>query len=1133
MKQHGWNRLTAFFLCFALLTALFPATGLVSTAAEDLIVYVGDENTNLYAENYSAYLTASAGAARTFRGYAWRGDQVLSRVDLLTRKPYTAVTLSAGDFVTEDGRRIASENVSFTYLDAVRVTEKNQTLFDIISSDTVRDLDAKQVYGAWVIITVPESAQAGVYHGTLSVASGDATLAELDYTIEVFDLVQPEITSDVDLWMWPYNSIRYYSGKTTEELYGQTEMGDVDPELLYNAHLDEKYFPALESELELYAKAGGSAVFAQVSEKNRTNGDPYPSLVKWIRHKDGTMSFDYKDFDQWVELNMKHGIDKEIKCYDMGVFWNNITFYDEGQGRVVEQHDSTGGQIWTRFWTMFLEDFIVHLEGKGWFDITYMALDEKDYNITKNVIDLVKSVKNEDGKSLKIATAVATFDCEELFDSIDDLSLAYGLSGGHLVSVAQDRKEKGLITTIYTCGPQGSSMLNTPGESAESIHVTYKEDTTGFLRWALQKYNAEPYEQSVNYNTTLCAGDCYLIYPDTRDGKMQARSTPRYEKLCEGLRDIEKAWYLEENLPELANELHDALLETQKQPDFRAAIEIYSRRLATGDYPRFALTSDTFQLPYGRTHLLALSESGQQVVRQQAKQTYIDDFNFTYSDGWKGEGQYFWLFLYSTNHYSTANSNAEAQSKLFYEFDFYGDSLRIMGSTGREYGQGLVYIDDVLAGSLEAYSENGGMYQMLYQSDRLGSGEHHVKVIGAGTKAPGAASYKMQVDYAVATVTVPVVWSSANPKIATVSQDGTVHGVGVGQTTITATCGDVSTTVVVNVNANKAAIDELIAEYEKIDLSGYPEETSAAFRKRMEDARTAANNEDATAEELNAAYQALKDAKYILIDKITLKFRPIMLTFVQGETFSAAGGVLSVLYLDGSEELIPLTEDMASGYDTSIVGEQTVTVSCYERTLTYQITVTAPGDPCKTFKDVVEGKWYVEAVAYAVQHNLFNGISTTEFKPNTAMNRAMLVSVLYRMEGSPSAAGMSNPFDDVPEGKYYTEAVLWASSNNIVNGIREGTFAPMNNITREQMATILYRYSGLRGLDTGKSANLYRFPDASDTSAYAQEALAWANAEELITGTQAGDRVLLNPKGNATRAQVATILMRFQQNIVK
>ncbi|MBQ8696089.1 MAG: hypothetical protein IJ519_00045, partial [Clostridia bacterium] len=477
------RRIIALTLTLATVLTLFGAFGVGgAAAAETFSACVGDVYENMYAESYGEYLGklgADTTGMRSWRGYAWRGDETFSRIDLMTRATaQDDVKLVKTDFVSEAGDKLDASNVSFTYLDAVTINEtmissgKNgQKMYDVITDETVRDMKAKSLYCAWVSIKVPEDTRAGIYTATLSAVSGDKVLAEFDYTLTVYDLFQPELESDVDLWMWPYNSVRYYSGLTTEEYFETETYGDnVDWEKLWNTRLDEKYFPALESELELYAKAGGDAVFAQINEKNRTNGDPYPSLIKWTRKKDGTFEFDYTDFDKWVELNFKHGIDKQIKCYDIGQWKYHIVYYNEAKDKVEAREYYTSDKFWREQNGAFLEDFIKHLDEKGWFDITYIALDEKDYSITKNVIDLVKQYKNKDGKTLKIATAVAAWGCEELFDDIQDLSIAYGMMSTKMERIIEERNAKGYITTIYTCGPQGSSMMNDPGQSAESIH---------------------------------------------------------------------------------------------------------------------------------------------------------------------------------------------------------------------------------------------------------------------------------------------------------------------------------------------------------------------------------------------------------------------------------------------------------------------------------------------------------------------------------------------------------------------------------------------------------------------------------------------------------------------------------------
>ena len=185
--------------------------------------------------------------------------------------------------------------------------------------------------------------------------------------------------------------------------------------------------------------------------------------------------------------------------------------------------------------------------------------------------------------------------------------------------------------------------------------------------------------------------------------------------------------------------------------------------------------------------------------------------------------------------------------------------------------------------------------------------------------------------------------------------------------------------------------------------------------------------------------------------------------------------------------------------------------------------------PSYRFTDVNYGDWYHEAVDFAVANGLFKGMSDTTFEPNTAMNRAMLVTVLWRYAGSPKEG--TNTFTDVKNGQWYTDAIAWASSNGIVGGVGAGKFDPDGKVTREQLAAILYRYSNSEGFDTGKRGDLASFPDAGKVSSWAGDAYAWAVGEGLIGGNVIGGKAMLDPQGNATRAQVATILMRFIQNI--
>ncbi len=183
--------------------------------------------------------------------------------------------------------------------------------------------------------------------------------------------------------------------------------------------------------------------------------------------------------------------------------------------------------------------------------------------------------------------------------------------------------------------------------------------------------------------------------------------------------------------------------------------------------------------------------------------------------------------------------------------------------------------------------------------------------------------------------------------------------------------------------------------------------------------------------------------------------------------------------------------------------------------------------PKLPFTDVSTSDWFYSDVMFVYENGLFSGTDSRSFSPNASMTRAMLVTVLYRLEGEPAGTGSSS-FSDVYSGSYYEKAVAWAAANGIVTGTGSTSFSPDAKVTREQLAAILYRYAQYKKLDTDAGAKLDSFSDAGNVSGYASEALSWAVSEGLINGASGR----LTPKGDATRAQVAAILHRFVENVM-
>ena len=184
--------------------------------------------------------------------------------------------------------------------------------------------------------------------------------------------------------------------------------------------------------------------------------------------------------------------------------------------------------------------------------------------------------------------------------------------------------------------------------------------------------------------------------------------------------------------------------------------------------------------------------------------------------------------------------------------------------------------------------------------------------------------------------------------------------------------------------------------------------------------------------------------------------------------------------------------------------------------------------PPSPFDDVSEGDWYYDSVYYVYAYGLMNGTAEATFNPDGATTRGMLVTILYRMEGSPQGGGWS-PFTDVDPELYYAQPIAWAAWNGIVKGITETTFSPDAPVTRQQMAAILYRYAAWKKWDVSQQGNLFQFTDWEQIQEYARTPLAWASAAGLIQGKENN---ILDPAGTATRAQVATILQRFHSAYV-
>ena len=183
--------------------------------------------------------------------------------------------------------------------------------------------------------------------------------------------------------------------------------------------------------------------------------------------------------------------------------------------------------------------------------------------------------------------------------------------------------------------------------------------------------------------------------------------------------------------------------------------------------------------------------------------------------------------------------------------------------------------------------------------------------------------------------------------------------------------------------------------------------------------------------------------------------------------------------------------------------------------------------PISAFDDADPTAWYHDGVHFVLANGIMNGMGDGKFAPNSNTSRAMIVTILYRLEGEPDVSGKENPFEDVADGTWYTDAVIWAAENKIVEGYGNGRFDPIGDITREQLVTIMHRYAKYKGVAVEPDANIMDYDDVFEVSSWAVEAFRWSVQEKLVEGV--GDNKLA-PKGDASRAMIATVVMRYLEH---
>lgn len=329
-----------------------------------------------------------------------------------------------------------------------------------------------------------------------------------------------------------------------------------------------------------------------------------------------------------------------------------------------------------------------------------------------------------------------------------------------------------------------------------------------------------------------------------------------------------------------------------------------------------------------------------------------------------------------------------------------------------------------------------------------------------------------------------VEWSSDNEDVATVTQNGVVTAHKDGMATITAKAGEETASCIVTVSTY-----HYTGKYSYEISVAQPDNGSVTVDKYATEGET-------------VTITATPNAGYML------------------DTLSVTAGGKELEVIDNGDGTYSFTMPSSKVSISAAFAEDPDWVDPEQ-----------PEEPSTTvadiFNDVVPGAWYTDAVQYAYDNGLMTGTSATTFEPNTTTTRGMIVSMLHRLEGSPAVG--SADFSDVAGGDWYADPVAWAASEGIVGGYGDGTFGPNDPITREQMASILYRYADYKGLDVSARASLDAYSDADSVSPWASDVMSWAVSEGIISGMTEDT---LAPQGTATRAQVAAMFQRFLENVM-
>ena len=386
---------------------------------------------------------------------------------------------------------------------------------EVLAPDRITDtnptvLDAGSCRGLWLTIQVPQDAEPGTYKGYVElVCNGKKKKYEYFVNVANYRLPAPkEWSFHLDLWQNPYAVARVHN----VELWSK------------------EHFDVLRPYMLKLASAGQKAITATLIDRpwDGQTYDPFGSMVTWVKKADGTWWYDFTIFDRWVEFMMECGIDKEITCFSMIPWKLSFRYYDQATHSHKYINCAPGEDAYAQFWGGMLSAFSAHLKEKGWFDKTFISMDERSLQQMQAAIKVIK----EYAPGMKISMAGNYH--PEIEADIHDYCLDIFAYGAYTPQLLAQRRAQGKVSTYYTCCSAEYPNLFTfsaPADAAFIALEALKKGLDGYLRWAYNSWTVNPEEDS--RFTAWPAGDTYVVYPFSI-------SSIRWERLVQGIQLFEK-----------------------------------------------------------------------------------------------------------------------------------------------------------------------------------------------------------------------------------------------------------------------------------------------------------------------------------------------------------------------------------------------------------------------------------------------------------------------------------------------------------------------------------------------------------------------------------------------------------------